>query len=133
MWYPHVHLHLGASILVCKAYALWQHILYNGHWRSALASGSLRRAILHLHFPLALCWLTNDDVASAHVRDIFGILSNALEWEIFCYKQGSSIVEYERYELSACPKGEPKIYSAQFQKLMSALIGIMMHQPDVGS
>ena len=76
-------------------------------------------ATVHLQ-SLGRC-LDSSKVARAHVQDIFGVLSNGVEFQIYRYKPGGSIVEYEQYELGGFLGEEPKIYDAQFETLMSAL------------
>ena len=102
---------------------------------SIMAAGTVQYicCIATVHLQFLECCLDNHEIAGARVQDIFGVLSNGQEWQIFRYTPGSSIVEYEQYELGGFPGEEPEIYDAQFETLMSALLGVVMHQLDADS
>ena len=42
------------------------------------------------------------------------------------------MVEYERYSLSASPGQEPEMFEAEIETLLSALVGVMLHQLGAG-
>ncbi len=66
------------------------------------------------------------------MQDIYGVLTDSKEWYIYRYQPGSRMVEYERYSLSASPGEEPEMFEAEIETVLSAMVGVMLHQLGAG-
>ena len=62
-----------------------------------------------------------------HSQDVFGVLTNGKDWQIYRFQPGSSDVIYECHQLSTFMGIDSESYAGQIEEILSAIVGIMTY------